>query len=237
MGNSSKKQGSIVAIMAMIFLFAMIAFVTNLCSPMAVILKNAFKVPEALAQVGNYGNFGAYFLMGVPAGLLIDKFGYKKTAIAALVVGIIGLLIQWVSGSMGFVVYLIGAFISGLCMCMLNTVVNPMLNLLGGGGSTGNQLVQIGGVFNSAAAVCVYMLMGSLIGDAAKAKVADAAPALFIALAIFIFALVVIFFTKIEEPKTGSSTSTAAADSNYSCYSFRHFKLGMLAIADRKSVV
>ena len=231
MGNSSKKQGSIVAIMAMIFLFAMIAFVTNLCSPMAVILKNAFKVPEALAQVGNYGNFGAYFLMGVPAGLLIDKFGYKKTAIAALVVGIIGLLIQWVSGSMGFVVYLIGAFISGLCMCMLNTVVNPMLNLLGGGGSTGNQLIQIGGVFNSAAAVCVYMLMGSLIGDASKAQVSDAAPALFIALAIFIFALVVIFFTKIEEPKTGSSNSVQKTNDKYSCYSFRHFKLGMLAIA------
>ena len=164
MENSTKKQGSIIAIFAMIFLFAMIAFVTNLCSPMAIILKNAFQVPESLAQVGNYGNFGAYLLMGVPAGLLIDKIGYKKTALAALVVGVIGLLIQWVSGSMGFVVYLIGAFISGLCMCMLNTVVNPMLNLLGGGGSTGNQLIQIGGVFNSAAAVCVYMLMGSLIG-------------------------------------------------------------------------
>ena len=214
----------------MIFLFAMIAFVTNLCSPMAVILKNAFKVPEALAQVGNYGNFGAYLLMGVPAGLLIDKFGYKKTALAALVVGIVGLLIQWFSGSMGFVVYLIGAFISGLCMCMLNTVVNPMLNLLGGGGKTGNQLVQIGGVFNSAAAVCVYMLMGSLIGDAAKAKVSDAAPALFIALAIFIFALVVIFFTKIQEPQHGSSCGASTND-KYSCYSFRHFKLGMLAIA------
>ena len=230
MGNSTKKQGNIVAILAMIFLFAMIAFVTNLCSPMAVILKNAFKVPEALAQVGNYGNFGAYLLMGVPAGLLIDKFGYKKTALAALVVGIVGLLIQWFSGSMGFVVYLIGAFISGLCMCMLNTVVNPMLNLLGGGGKTGNQLVQIGGVFNSAAAVCVYMLMGSLIGDAAKAKVSDAAPALFIALAIFIFALVVIFFTKIQEPLHGSSCGASTND-KYSCYSFRHFKLGMLAIA------
>ena len=230
MGNSTKKQGNIVAILAMIFLFAMIAFVTNLCSPMAVILKNAFKVPEALAQVGNYGNFGAYLLMGVPAGLLIDKFGYKKTALAALVVGIVGLLIQWFSGSMGFVVYLIGAFISGLCMCMLNTVVNPMLNLLGGGGKTGNQLVQIGGVFNSAAAVCVYMLRGSLIGDAAKAKVSDAAPALFIALAIFIFALVVIFFTKIQEPQHGSSCGASTND-KYSCYSFRHFKLGMLAIA------
>ena len=201
MENSTKKQGSIIAIFAMIFLFAMIAFVTNLCSPMAIILKNAFQVPESLAQVGNYGNFGAYLLMGVPAGLLIDKIGYKKTALAALVVGVIGLLIQWVSGSMGFVVYLIGAFISGLCMCMLNTVVNPMLNLLGGGGSTGNQLIQIGGVFNSAAAVCVYMLMGSLIGDASKAKVADAAPALFIALAIFIFALVVNFILEMTYTK------------------------------------
>ena len=230
MGNSTKKQGNIVAILAMVFLFAMIAFVTNLCSPMAVILKNAFKVPETLAQVGNYGNFGAYLLMGVPAGLLIDKFGYKKTALAALVVGIIGLLVQWVSGSMGFVVYLIGAFISGLCMCMLNTVVNPMLNLLGGGGKTGNQLVQIGGVFNSAAAVCVYMLMGSLIGEASKAKVSDAAPALFIALAIFVFALVVISFTKIQEPQSTANNSAVAKD-KYSCYSFRHFKLGMLAIA------
>lgn len=229
MGNSTTKKGNFVAILAMIFLFAMIAFVTNLCSPMAVILKNNFSVSDTLAQVGNYGNFGAYFLMGIPAGLLIQKFGYKKTALLALIVGIIGLLIQWLSGSMGFVVYLIGAFISGLCMCMLNTVVNPMLNLLGGGGNTGNQLVQIGGVFNSAAAVCVYILMGAHIGDASTAKVSAATPALMIALAIFVFALVVIFFTKIQEPE--QPKVDALANDKYSCFSFRHFKLGMLAIA------
>lgn len=229
MEKSTKKQGSIIAILAMIFLFAMIAFVTNLCSPMAVILKNNFNVSDSIAQIGNYGNFGAYFLMGIPAGLLIQKFGYKKTALMALIVGILGLLIQWLSGSMGFIVYLIGAFISGLCMCMLNTVVNPMLNLLGGGGNTGNQLVQIGGVFNSAAAVCVYILMGALIGDASKAKVSAATPALVIALCIFIFALIVIFFTKIQEPEQPKENSLVK--DKYSCYSFRHFKLGMLAIA------
>ena len=229
MEKSSTKKGNFVAIIAMIFLFAMIAFVTNLCSPMAVILKNNFSVSDTLAQVGNYGNFGAYFLMGIPAGLLIQKFGYKKTALIALTVGIVGLLIQWLSGSMGFVVYLIGAFISGLCMCMLNTVVNPMLNLLGGGGNTGNQLVQIGGVFNSAAAVCVYILMGALIGDASTAKVSAATPALMIALAIFVFALVVIFFTKIQEPEQ-SKVDTLAND-KYSCFSFRHFNLGLAAIA------
>ena len=76
-----------------------------------------------------------------------------------------------------FLVYLIGAFTSGFTMCILNCVVNPMLNLLGGGGNKGNQLIQLGGVFNSTAAVACYILMGALIGDAAKAHIADATPA------------------------------------------------------------
>ncbi|MDD6020742.1 MAG: MFS transporter, partial [bacterium] len=229
MSNKTKQWG---AILVMIALFAMIAFVTNLCSPMAVIVKNQFGASNFAAQVGNYGNFMAYLLMGVPSGMLIKKIGYKKTALLALIVGIVGILVQWLSGSMGFVVYLIGAFISGFCMCMLNTVVNPMLNLLGGGGNTGNQLIQIGGVFNSTAAVAVYIIMGALIGDAAKAQISDATPALMIALAIFVVAFVVILFTKIEEPQKIEEEKHASAEKpKYSAFSFRHFKLGILAIA------
>ncbi len=229
MSNKTKQWG---AILVMIALFAMIAFVTNLCSPMAVIVKNQFGASNFAAQVGNYGNFMAYLLMGVPSGMLIKKIGYKKTAILALIVGIVGILVQWLSGSMGFVVYLIGAFISGFCMCMLNTVVNPMLNLLGGGGNTGNQLIQIGGVFNSTAAVAVYIIMGALIGDAAKAQISDATPALMIALAIFVVAFIVILFTKIEEPQKIEEEKHASAEKpKYSAFSFRHFKLGILAIA------
>ncbi len=229
MSNKTKQWG---AILVMIALFAMIAFVTNLCSPMAVIVKNQFGASNFAAQVGNYGNFMAYLLMGVPSGMLIKKIGYKKTALLALIVGIVGILVQWLSGSMGFVVYLIGAFISGFCMCMLNTVVNPMLNLLGGGGNTGNQLIQIGGVFNSTAAVAVYIIMGALIGDAAKAQISDATPALMIALAIFVVAFIVILFTKIEEPqKIEEEKHTSAEKPKYSAFSFRHFKLGILAIA------
>ena len=229
MSNKTKQWG---AIIVMIALFAMIAFVTNLCSPMAVIVKNQFGASNFASQVGNYGNFMAYLLMGVPSGILIKKLGYKKTALLALVVGIVGILVQWLSGSLGFTVYLIGAFIAGFCMCMLNTVVNPMLNLLGGGGNTGNQLIQIGGVFNSTAAVCVYILMGALIGDAAKAKISDATPALMIALAIFVVAFIVILFTKIEEPqKIEKEEKVSGEKSKYSAFSFRHFKLGILAIA------
>lgn len=226
MSTKTKQWG---AIIVMIALFAMIAFVTNLCSPMAVIVKNQFGASNFLSQIGNYGNFIAYLIMGIPSGMLIKKFGYKKTSLIALAVGIIGILVQWASGIYGFGIYLIGAFIAGFCMCMLNTVVNPMLNLLGGGGNKGNQLIQIGGVFNSAAAVAVYIIMGALIGEATKAKISDATPALLIALAIFVIGFIVILFTKIEEPQQPVEVKSEKKD-KYSAFSFRHFKLGILAI-------
>ena len=226
MAEKAKQWG---AIIVMIALFAMIAFVTNLCSPMAVIVKNQYGASNFLSQIGNYGNFIAYLIMGIPSGMLIKRYGYKKTSLIALAVGIIGILVQWASGWAGFGVYLIGAFIAGFCMCMLNTVVNPMLNLLGGGGNKGNQLIQIGGVFNSAAAVAVYIIMGALIGEATKAKISDATPALMIALAIFVIGFIVIFFTKIEEPAQPVEVKSEVKD-KYSAFSFRHFKLGILAI-------
>ena len=231
MSNQQKQWG---AIIVMIALFAMIAFVTNLCSPMATIIKNQGEISNVLAQIGNYGNFFAYLIMGIPAGMLIAKYGYKKTALIGLAVGIVGILIQWYSGQLDaqenlglvFTVYLIGAFIAGFCMCILNCVVNPMLNLLGGGGNKGNQLLQLGGVFNSSAAVACYILMGALIADASKAKISDATPALMIALAIFVIAFIVIIFTKIEEPEQ----APVQLDLIKGAMGHSHFALGTLAI-------
>ena len=231
--NQQKKQWG--AIVVMIALFAMIAFVTNLCSPMANIIKAQGEISEVLAQIGNYGNFIAYLIMGIPAGMLISKVGYKKTALIGLAVGIAGILIQWGSSLMDakenlglvFAVYLIGAFISGLCMCILNCVVNPMLNLIGGGGNSGNQLIQTGGVFNSLAAVAVYIIMGALIGEVtSETKIADATPALMIALAIFVVAFITILFTKIEEPEQAPVDMSLVKGA----LKYRHFVLGIIGI-------
>ena len=232
MNQQTKPWG---AIIVMIALFAMIAFVTNLCSPMANIIKAQGDIPEALAQIGNIGNFVAYLLMGIPAGMLIAKVGYKKTALIGLTVGIVGILVQWASSfidpksNLGLVfgVYLLGAFITGFCMCILNCVVNPMLNLLGGGGNAGNQLIQTGGVFNSLAAVSVYIIMGALIGDITpETKIADATPALMIALGIFVVAFITILFTKIDEPEQAPVDTSLFKGA----LKYRHFVLGIIGI-------
>ncbi|MBR2936306.1 MAG: MFS transporter [Paludibacteraceae bacterium] len=229
----ANKKSNILPIVVMYLLFFMIAFVTNLCNPMAVIVKNNFAMSNFAAQLGNAANFIAYAAMGIPAGMLLKKIGYRKTALVAILVGFVGVFLQYMSGwaaIQSFWVYLAGAFTAGFCMCMLNTVVNPMLNTLGGGGNKGNQLVQFGGVCNSLAAVLVTIIMGSLIADATKAQIADATPALMIALGVFAFAFIVLLLVKIPEPSLESEKVNVENEKKYSAFSFRHFNLGILAI-------
>lgn len=226
----AKKQGNIIAIIAMIFLFGMISFVTNLASPMGDILKNQFGVANWMGTLGVFANFIAYAVMGYPAGNMLQKKGYKKTALIAIAVGFIGVGIQTLSGVFGsFGVYLLGAFVAGFSMCLLNTVVNPMLNKLGGGGNKGNQLIQTGGSFNSLCGTAVIILTGLLIPSITDAKISDVFPLMYAALAIFAFAFLVIAMTDIPENEPQVAQAAAEKDGT-SLLSFRHFVLGVGAI-------
>ena len=226
----AKKQGNIIAIIAMIFLFGMISFVTNLASPMGDILKNQFGVANWMGTLGVFAYFIAYAVMGYPAGNMLQKKGYKKTALIAIAVGFIGVGIQTLSGVFGsFGVYLLGAFVAGFSMCLLNTVVNPMLNKLGGGGNKGNQLIQTGGSFNSLCGTAVIILTGLLIPSITDAKISDVFPLMYAALAIFAFAFLVIAMTDIPENEPQVAQAAAEKDGT-SLMSFRHFVLGVGAI-------
>ena len=149
---SQQQKSYLLPIVMMFALFAMISFVTGLPAPFGVIVQSEFGATNLEATLGFAANFIAYAFMGIPSGLLLQKIGYKKTALIAIAVGFIGVGIQALASKGGFSVYLAGAFISGFSMCMLNTVVNPMLNTLGGGGKKGNQLIQTGGSLNSLSA-------------------------------------------------------------------------------------
>ncbi|MFT3740080.1 MAG: MFS transporter [Breznakibacter sp.] len=216
---------------AMMFaLFFMIAFVTGLPSPMGVIVAKQFGASNFESQLGFLGNFLAYAFMGIPAGIMLKKIGYKKTALAAIAVGFIGVSVQFLSGQVGsFTVYLTGAFISGFSMCMLNTVVNPMLNTLGGGGNSGNRLLQFGGSINSIGATITPMLVGWLMGAEAGRTIEKANPALLLALGIFALAFVVLSFVKIPEPHMESAEEKKVKHA-HSPLSFRHFVFGAIAI-------
>ena len=229
--NSTSQKIYTLPIIMMVALFFMISFVTGLQNPFGVIVKNQFQATNLMSQLGNAANFIAYAFMGVPAGMLLQKIGYKKTALLAIIVGFVGVFISYLSGLAGsYAVYLTGAFVSGFSMCMLNTVVNPMLNTLGGGGNKGNQLIQVAGSVNSIGATIVPVLVGYLMGDAARATISDAAPALFLAMGIFALAFIVLISMNIPEPSLERQQKNTGAPDKYSAFSFRHFILGTIAI-------
>ena len=234
---SKKNDSSIIAIITMIFLFGMISFVTNLAAPIGNIWKMqpGIEGSNTWGAMGTMMNFLAYAVMGIPAGALLKKKGYKFTALAALLVGLLGVFIQFLSGIIGvgssiaglpanFFVYLFGAFVAGFSMCMLNTVVNPMLKILGGARS--NQYIQIGGSFNSTMGTLTPMLVGALIGTLTKdSLISDVNPMLFLAMGVFAAAFIVLLFVPIEDPEATKSAAPAVSP-----LKFRHFVYGIIAI-------
>ena len=237
---AQKQERNWVAIITMFFIFGMISFVTNMAAPFGNIW--GFKY-EWAGMAGNLMNFLAYLFMGIPAGNMLIKFGYKKTALIALAVGFIGLGIQWLSSKVGadvavceiagqicslnLFIYLLGALVCGFCVCMLNTVVNPMLNLLGGGGNSGNQLIQAGGTINSLTGTLTPMLVGVLIGTLTKnTTMAEVSPLVIAGMVIFAVSFCIISFVKIEEPQGDLSNVTYER----SPLAFRHCLLGIIAI-------
>ena len=235
--TETKKNTNLVAIITMCFIFAMISFVTNMAAPFGTIWGNKF---EWSRMAGNLMNFAAYLFMGIPAGKMLLKVGYKKTTLIALATGLVGVIIQWLSSrsfldvpffganfNWAIVIYLLGAFVCGFCVCMLNTVVNPMLNILGGGGNKGNQYIQIGGTLNSLTGTLTPLLVGALIGTVtAQTSMADVTPLLFIAMAVFAIAFIIISFLTIPEPAKERKTTVY----EHSAWNFRHFVLGAVAI-------
>ncbi len=238
--TETKNNSKLIAIITMCFIFAMISFVTNMGAPFGNIW--GFTYPFAKAW-GNLMNFTAYLFMGIPAGKMLIKYGYKKTALIALIVGIVGLALQYLSSIAGegtyvftydnipvalnLIIYLLGAFICGFCVCMLNTVVNPMLNLLGGGGNKGNQYIQIGGTMNSLTATLTPLLTGLLVGTVtAETSMSNVAPLLFIGMAVFAISYVIISRVQIPEPTLGKEQPKFER----SPLAFRHCLLGVIAI-------
>lgn len=230
----AKKNSNIAAIITMIFLFGMIGFVTNLAAPVGNIWKQqpAIAGSNALGMMGNMMNFLAYLFMGIPAGKILAKFGSKKANLLGIALGFFGVFIQFLSGVVSsfpanFIIYLLGALVSGFAVCTLNTVVNPMLTLLGGGGKKGNQLVQVGGTCNSLLGTLAPMLVGALVGDLTREGVAisDVNLVLFIAMGIFAVSFVILSLLKFEDPQGGSTSENAPSP-----WGYRHFVLGAMAI-------
>jgi FHS family L-fucose permease-like MFS transporter len=231
---TTTQKSRLLPITVMVILFGIISFVTNLAAPMGVIVREQFHASNFLGILGSCANFLAYACMGIPSGILLQKYGYRITALTGIAIGLTGVFIQYLSGIYSsFVIYLLGAFVAGFSMCVLNTVVNPMLNTLGGGGNKGNQLIQVGGTFYSFMGVVTPIFVGALVGEVTKNTViSNVNPLLYMAMGVFALTFVALLALKLPEPGLDDNPSAGQNDNDKrSAWSFPHFVLGSIGVS------
>ncbi len=230
--SQGRKTNFALPIAIMFALFFMIAFVTGYQNPLGSVIEKMSSGNKLMSQLGTFANFIAYAFMGYPAGILLQNKGFRVTALWAVTIGFLGVAITYGSGfiatdSTAVIVYLIGAFVAGFSMCLLNSVVNPMLNSLGANPKQGNQLVQFGGSFNSLGATLAPVIVGGLLGGEAS-TISSANPVFYLAMAIFAVAFIVLFFSKLpESPDLGKKKEKIKV---MKAFTYTNFTFGVFAI-------
>lgn len=113
-------------------IFFMWGFLTCLNDILIPHLKAVFKLNYAEAMLVQFTFFGAYFLMSLPAGLLVARLGYKKGIVAGLAVAGVGAAGFWPAAAMHFYPAFLGAlFVLATGITVLQVAANAYVALLG----------------------------------------------------------------------------------------------------------
>lgn len=236
--------------LTMVFLFFIVGFLTVVFQQFQKPLETAFLgnvegIKNTLSIMVTFIWFLAYPTTGGLGAKWVDRFGYKKTLIRALMVMVVGLLISagsaWV-GSMdnspvigvipvGFFIFLLGSFVVGSAATIMQVVINPYLTACSVKGTSDTQRLTIGGASNSiGTTLAPYFVAGIIFGGMSIADVSINQVLIpFLALAVTI-AVVVGIVSKLSLPHIEGTTNESGGNLEKSIWSFSHLKLGVVAI-------
>lgn len=237
----------------MVFLFFIVGFLTvvnqQFQGPLqASLLSGAGEIKNTLAVMITFSWFLSYPLTGGIAANLVNKHGYKKTMIRALLVMIVGLgifessvLLETyapssisfgsVSIPVAYFVFLLGSYVVGAAVTIMQVVINPYLVASKVKGTSDVQRQNIGGSANSIGTTLAPFFVGGLIFGGAALDIITLESLIipFIGLMITI-AVVTFIVTKIKLPNIEGTTAEGGVKLERSIWSFRHLVLGVVAI-------
>ena len=130
--ESGKKNKYLVPFILVAFLFFLWGMVHNLDGILIPHLKKACQLSNAQSTLIDVAIFFAYFLMAIPAGMILKKWGYKNGIIAGLILAGIGaFLFVPAANTRTYELFLLALFIIGCGITILETAANPYAAILG----------------------------------------------------------------------------------------------------------
>ena len=240
--------------LAMVFLFLVVGFLTTANTQFQGPLKTAF-----LSNVGNLKNtfatlitfswFLAYPVCGSVGSNWVNKHGYKGTLLRGLIVMIAGLGLSalssfvtthWpdamihsgeISFHFGFIVFLLGSFVTGASATILQVVINPYLSACTVKGTQSIQRLAMGGTANSiGTTIAPYFVTGIIFGGVAMEQVSI--NQIFVPFLSLMAVILVIVFTLsfVPLPDIEGTRAEGGEKLEKSVWSFSHLTLGVIAI-------
>lgn len=251
--NQTKQISYTGPFITMVFLFFIVGFLTvvnqQFQSPLqGALLSNVGNIQNTLAVMVTFAWFLSYPLTGGIGARMVNKHGYKNTMVRALIVVAVGCAIfeasvllqkysQGASIAFGegssipyaYFLFLIGAYVVGAGVTIMQVVINPYLVACNVKGTSDVQRQNIGGSSNSIGTTLAPFFVGGIIFGGSTVVTLDNLIVPFIAFIVVILG-VAFLITKLKLPNIEGTTAAANEKLERSIWSFRHLTLGVVAI-------
>jgi MFS transporter, FHS family, L-fucose permease len=237
-----KEQDYTVPLGGFAMLFLIFGFITSLNSVLVPYLQGVFSLAKWESNLVNSAFFLAYFVMSVPAAMVIKKAGYKRGCVIGLIICAAGAFLYYPSGSMqSFALFIFTTFVIATGVVVLQVAANPFVTLLGPPETAAGRLTMTQ-AFNSlgtygaplAANVLILKAITDTMTSSDKAKAVQV-PYLELGGLLIVLALVFSIFKLPDPDKEKKDAKGVAAQDNFdklhsSAWGYRHLVLGVFGI-------
>lgn len=182
-------------------LFLLWGFAHGLLDVLNKHFQGVFTMTKAESGLVQFSTYIAYFLMALPAGAFMKRYGYRK--------GIIMGLLLFAIGAFGFIPaaflhsatpFLIALFVIACGLCILETAANPYSTILGPSASAAQRL-NLSQSFNGLGWILGPLVGGLLIFGASEGDSMALTKPYILVGGIVLFVALLFFFTKLPEIK------------------------------------
>jgi len=225
------------ALTSLTSLFFMWGFITCLNDILIPHLKGVFDLSYSQAMLVQFSFFGAYFLVSLPAGVIVKKLGYQKGIVLGLMIAAIGCLFFYPAASMhSYPIFLMALFILASGITLLQVSANPYVSLLGDAKTASSRLTMTQ-AFNALGTTVApffgaYLILNQAADALSTQGSAEAVQLPYVFLAAMLLALSAIF-AWIKLPSLSSVDYIKKIDLNDksgSAWQYRHLVLGAVGI-------
>ena len=161
--NSTRQRFQWYNLLIIGILYFVFGFITWLNSVLIPFLREACQLQDAQAYLVTFAFYISYFVMAFPSSLLLKKTGFVKgMAIGLLVMAIGSLVFIPAAQQRGYGLFLVGLFLQGTGLALLQTAANPYVTILGPIESAARRM-SIMGLFNKIAGMIGIFLLAKIL--------------------------------------------------------------------------